>query len=93
MTKTDIYQTVTDTIIEALEKGLTGKFELPWHGVSSIPQNARTGNSYHGVNVPLLWAHQVKAGYQSGTWATYRQWRDMGAQVKKGSKGVQIVFP
>ena len=27
--KTDIYQTVTDTIIEALEKGLSGKFEMP----------------------------------------------------------------
>ncbi len=92
MTKTDIYQTVTDTIIEALENGLKGKLEMPWHGVSALPQNARTGNFYHGMNVPLLWVHQMKQGYVSGIWATYRQWRDMGAQVKKGSKGVQIVF-
>ena len=90
--KTDIYQTVTDTIIEAIEQGLTGKFEMPWHGCSAIPCNARTGNLYHGVNVPLLWVHQIKRRFQSGTWATYRQWQDMDAQVRKGEKGAQIVF-
>lgn len=90
--KTDIYQTVTDTIIEALERGFTGKLEMPWHGCSAIPCNARTGNLYHGVNVPLLWVHQIKRGFASGTWATYRQWQDMGAQVQKGQKGAQIVF-
>lgn len=90
--KTDIYQTVTDAIIEAIEKGLTGKFELPWHGCSAIPSNARTGNLYHGVNVPLLWIHQIKRNFKSGTWATYRQWQEMGAQVRKGEKGTQIVF-
>ena len=44
MKRTDIYQSVTDTIIEALEQGLSGDFELPWHGCSIVPQNARTGN-------------------------------------------------
>lgn len=85
--KTDIYQTVTDAIIETIEKGLTGKFEMPWHGCAVIPCNARTGNFYHGVNVPLLWVYQIKRGFASGTWATYRQWQDMGAQVRKGEKG------
>ena len=92
MKRTDIYQSVTDTIIEALEQGLSTDFELPWHGCSIVPQNARTGNYYHGINVPLLWAHQMKSAYSSGTWATYKQWQDMGAQVKKGEKGRQIVF-
>lgn len=90
--QSDIYQSVTDAIIEAIEKGPAGKFELPWHGCAAIPQNARTGNLYHGVNVPLLWVHQIKSGYACGTWATYRQWQEMGAQVRKGEKGVQIVF-
>ncbi len=48
--KTYIYQTVTNTIIEAIECGASGnQFELPWHGVSTLPQNVRTGNFYHGV--------------------------------------------
>ena len=92
MKRLDIYQTVTNSIIEALEKGLSADFELPWYRVSSIPQNAKTGNLNHGVNVLALWIYQLTDGYQSGIWATYKQWQDMGAQVKKGEKGAQIVF-
>ena len=91
-TKTDIYETVTNTIIEALENGLTGKLEMPWHGVTALPQNARTENNYNGINIPLLWTYQMKKEYQSGIWATYKQWQDLGAQVKKGEKGAPVVF-
>ena len=92
MTKIDVYQDVTNRIIEALEKGLDGNFELPWHGVSQIPENALTGKRYKGVNVPLLWVYQLTEGYQSGIWATYKQWQDQGAQVRKGEKSAHIVF-
>ncbi|PCI98740.1 MAG: peptidase [Alphaproteobacteria bacterium] len=93
MAKQDIYQIVTNTIIAAIENGQTGdKFVLPWNSFSVLPQNAKTQKQYRGVNVPLLWAWQIERKYQSGVWATYRQWQDMGAQVKKGEKGVQIVF-
>ncbi len=91
-TKTDIYETVTNTIIEVLENGLTGKLEMPWHGVTALPQNARTENNYNGINIPLLWTYQMKKEYQSGIWATYKQWQDLGAQVKKGEKGAPVVF-
>jgi len=90
--KFDIYQNVTDHIVAAIEKGLEGRFELPWHGLSALPQNARSGKFYNGVNVPLLWVHQIKNGYQSGIWATYKQWAELGAHVRKGEKGSQIVF-
>jgi antirestriction protein ArdC len=92
MSKIDVYQDVTNRIIEALEKGLDGKFELPWHGVSQLPENAHTSKKYKGVNVPLLWAYQMSEGYQSGIWATYKQWQEHGAQVRKGEKSAQIVF-
>ena len=92
MTKIDIYQDVTNRIIKALEKGLDGQFELPWHGISQIPENAHTGKKYKGVNVPLLWVYQFSEGYQSGIWATYKQWQERGAQVRKGEKASQILF-
>ena len=92
MTKKDVYQDVTNRIIEALENGLDGKFELPWHGVSQLPENAHTAKKYKGINVPLLWAYQMSEGYQSGIWATYKQWQERGAQVRKGEKCAQIVF-
>lgn len=88
----DIYETVTNTIIEALENGLTGKLEMPWHGVSALPSNASTKNNYRGVNVMLLWAYQAKNEFKHGIWATYKQWKDLGAQVKKGEKGAPVVF-
>ncbi|MGA9599714.1 MAG: ArdC-like ssDNA-binding domain-containing protein, partial [Methylocystis sp.] len=31
-------------------------------------------------------------GYSSGTWGTYRQWSEAGAQVRKGEKAAYIVF-
>ena len=92
MNKNDVYQDVTNRIIDALENGLNGKFELPWHGVTQLPENALTEKRYKGVNVPLLWAYQMSEGYQSGIWATYKQWQERGAQVKKGEKSAQIVF-
>lgn len=93
MSKQDIYQTVTNTIIAAIENGQTAeKFEMPWSGFSSIPLNAQTGKTYRGVNIPMLWVTQMHEGYSSGYWGTYKQWQERGAQVKKGEKGTQIVF-
>lgn len=90
--RADIYQTVTDTIIAAIENGLDGKFEMPWHRVNRIPENAKTGNCYQGINVPLLWVYQIKNEYRLPVWATYKQWAEMGAQVKRGEKGAPVVF-
>lgn len=90
--RADIYQTVTDTIITAIENGLNGKLEMPWHQVNRIPENAKTGNCYQGVNIPLLWIYQIKKEYPSPVWATYKQWAELGAQVKRGEKGAPIIF-
>lgn len=90
--RTDIYQSVTDTIIAAIEGGISSSLELPWHCVNRIPENAKTGNRYQGINIPLLWACQVKCGYSASLWASYRQWTELGAQVKRGEKGAPVVF-
>lgn len=93
MSNQEIYQSVTDSIIAAIEAGQTAeKFQLPWSGFSAIPMNAQTKNSYRGVNIPILWASQIQAGFASGYWGTYKQWQKRGAQVKKGAKGTRIVF-
>lgn len=94
MTQQDIYQTVTNAIIEAIENGQTGdKFTLPWDGGhSGLPVNAATGKAYRGINVPSLWAYQLERGYSSPHWATYKQWKELGAQVKKGEKAASVVF-
>lgn len=31
-------------------------------------------------------------GYANGTWATYRKWRERGAQVRQGERVCPVVF-
>ena len=93
MSRNDVYETVTNAIASAIERGFSGEtFEMPWHGMSDIPQNASTQKSYRGINIPLLWITQLDRGFKSGLWATYKQWAEMGAQVRKGEKSTQIIF-
>lgn len=84
----DIYQTVTDRIVQALESGSTGTYTCPWHRQSGLPRNGLTGKIYRGVNVLSLWC----AGYGDSRWATYRQWAELGTQVRKGEKASPVVF-
>ncbi len=90
----DLYSTITTKIVAAMEAG-AGKFVMPWHrqGVDTArPLNAITGNAYRGVNVLALWASAMGAGYDSGRWASYRQWQMVGAQVQKSERGTMIIF-
>ena len=90
----DVYRTVTDSIVAAIEAG-AGEFVMPWHGQGAAiakPQNAYTRMEYHGINVLALWAQAHSQGYRSGYWGTYRQWQEVGAQVAKGEKSSTIVF-
>ncbi len=39
-----------------------------------------------------LWVAEQKHGYGSNLWGTYKQWKALDAQVRKGEKGNPIVF-
>jgi antirestriction protein ArdC len=90
----DIYATITSKIIAAIEAN-PGEPVLPWHRGGfqpTIPTNAATGNDYRGVNILSLWITALERGYQRGTFATYKQWAALGAQVRKGESVTPIVF-
>jgi antirestriction protein ArdC len=92
--RTDIYQRITDQIVEAIEKGAE-RFQMPWHmsgGFFLSPINARSKQPYRGINVLALWAAAQKHGYSSGLCATYKQWQDLGAHVRRGEKASSVVF-
>jgi len=89
----DVHQAITDKIVKAIEEG-AGTFEMPWHrpGVSfDIPKNAHTGKHYRGSNILSLWIDAGDKKFEHQTWATFKQWQDLGAQVRKGEKGSLIV--
>jgi antirestriction protein ArdC len=90
----DVYTRITNQIVEAIEQG-AADWRMPWHSTgkaSFAPLNAATQKPYRGVNVLGLWAAAKKHGYPSGYWATYKQWQEMGAQVRKGEKSSLVVF-
>jgi antirestriction protein ArdC len=90
--RSDVYEAITDRVIAAIEAG-AGDWQMPWHrnGVSR-PVNAHTRKPYRGVNVVALWAAADGYHYSSGFWATYKQWRELEAQVRKGERASLIVF-
>jgi len=90
----NVYQAVTDRIVEAIEAG-AGEFVMPWHQVAAgigRPTNAATGKRYQGTNVVALWAEGSLSKFTSGFWATYRQWQALGTQVIRGQRSATIVF-
>jgi antirestriction protein ArdC len=90
----DIHQHITNQIVSAIEQG-AGEFRLPWHrsaGNIMRPVNIASKAAYRGVNILTLWAAADASGYSSGTWGTYKQWAETGAQVRKGEKASYVVF-
>lgn len=86
------YERITATIIAAMESGRR-TFEMPWHRQSGrLPRNAESARRYQGINLLSLWARASLMGYESPYWATYRQWTELGAQVRRGEKAAPIVF-
>jgi len=94
--RADIYQRITNRIAASIEAG-AGKWQMPWHpgadgAAPRLPVNAVTGKPYRGVNTVVLWATAQAEGYPSAVWATYRQWAELGAQVRKGEQSSPVVF-
>jgi len=88
-----VYERVTEQIVAALEKGNVGEWQMPWATKGmQLPYNVVSKKPYRGVNTLVLWATAMDKGYSSPEWATYNQWVDLGAQVRKGEKSATIVF-
>ena len=89
-----IYETITNKIVAAIETD-PGDPVMPWQRGGArpvLPVNAVTGSAYRGVNILSLWVTALERGYDSGEWATLRQWNENGATVRKGEKAAPIVF-
>ena len=81
--KFDIYQTITDRIINQLEKGLI-PWEKTWSGVSGGAFNRISRKPYSLLNQMLL--------SKSGEYATFKQWQNLGGHIRKGAKAEMVVY-
>lgn len=92
--KNAFYQTITNKIIDLLEKVSLDDYQPPFASLAAqgLPVNPFTEKHYQGVNIPCLWFYQQEKGFNSNHWATFRQWKERGASVRKGEKGSTICF-
>jgi antirestriction protein ArdC len=68
---------------------------MPWHTSGRFafsPINVTSHKPYRGINTVCLWAAAAAKSYGRGEWATYQQWQDKGAQVRKGERSTTVVF-
>lgn len=82
-------EALVNRVISAIEND-PGSWTKPWvDGLAGgIPINVSSKDRYRGTNVFVL----ALAGFGSPVWGTYKQWADLGAQVKKGSTSTVGVF-
>lgn len=93
-TRRDIHAEITSQLIAAIEAD-PGNPSMPWRRSSGplfMPVNALTGNAYNGINVVSLWVSAECRGYSAPVWATYRQWSQLDAQVRKGERSSLVIF-
>ncbi|AYG64251.1 MULTISPECIES: ArdC family protein [Rhizobium] len=92
--RADVYSRVTAEIIAAIEQG-AGEWRAPWfHNGTGVarPTNVSSGKRYRGINTLALWTAGFAAGYGDGLWGTYKQWQDVGAQVREGERSTTVVL-
>ena len=78
---------------EQIEQGVA-PWQKPWKpGEQRLPEKHRqTDKPYRGGNSVYLSVTQTAKGYSDNRWATYKQIKDMGGQVRKGEKATHVLF-
>lgn len=84
--KSDIYQQVTDRIIEQLEQGVV-PWKSPYFSKVGFPRNFASGRAYQGINVFLLGSLRFTSPY----FLTFLQAKELGGHVRKGEHGSLVV--
>jgi antirestriction protein ArdC len=84
--KIDIYEMVTNRIIQKLEEGII-PWKQPWTE-AGLPRNLVSQKAYTGINVLLL----ASMGFARNYFLTFKQINDLGASVKKGEKSIPVIF-
>lgn len=93
--RANLYDEVTAKIIAELEAGRF-PWVQPWGRAEGtgpgLPRNALTARPYSGINILILWGAVIEHGWPSQSWLTFRQALEAGGCVRKGERGVTVVY-
>jgi antirestriction protein ArdC len=84
---TKVYEIITERIVGLLKEGVC-PWRRPWNLMPLPPQNFASGRRYSGINMFLL----SVIGYEVPLFLTFKQVTERGGNVKKGSKGLPIIY-
>ena len=88
----DYHKEFAGKLKEQIEQGVA-PWQKPWKpGEERLPKNIQTDKPYRGGNSIYLSVTQTAKGYSDHRWATYKQIKDMGGQVRKGEKATHVLF-
>ena len=90
----NLYQQITDRIITDLEAGRV-PWVQPWGTANAgigMPHNAVSSRRYSGINVLTLWHAVVSRGFSNHAFLTFRQAVALGGSVRRGERGVGIIY-
>ena len=92
-TQNEIRQSITNRLVEALKSGTNIPWRRPWKTIGPrLPTNFVAKRAYSGINILSLWLAAQERNFSVDYWATFQQWKSVGAHVKKGEKSERIVF-
>ena len=88
----DYHTAFAGKLKEQIAQGVA-PWQKPWTpGERRLPENIQTKKPYRGGNSVYLSVTQTAKGYSDNRWATYKQTKDMGGQVRKGEKATHVLF-
>ena len=92
---TELRQTITATIIEALESGNLPPWRRPWcddQAGFGLATSLSTGQSYKGINQIILQVAASKNSWPSRWFGTFNQIRSAGGCVRQGEKATKVIL-
>lgn len=79
----DIYQRITDRMVEELKKG-----HVPWQRPWVQAMNLVSMKPYRGINTFTIALEEKESPF----WMTYKQAVELGGTVKRGEKSTQVIY-
>jgi antirestriction protein ArdC len=91
MEKFDIYQQITNQLIEILDTHKQLHYSCNWTPAEIIAKNIVTNRNYNGFNQIYL-SFIASRHYSFNRWITYKQGYNLHATVRKGEKSRLVTF-
>ena len=89
--KKDLYQDFTDQVIKQMENNNMNWSKPFTTTILNGHHNVISKKPYQGMNCFSIGLSVHKNGFKSNEWATFNQWKNLGAKIKKVQK-VQKYF-